>query len=171
MEPVNNFNDLQQQYKPEKVQVLFIADAPAAGTRFFYRKNSELFKAVKSAFTQVFGEFTDKDAFLNFYRDFGCYLDNICLVPVKYLPPKEQNEERRRGIPSLAERIAEMQPRLIIITMKAIEKYALEAISQSKAESIEKVASIPFPLGSMTNFNNSISGIVSAMRSVEWEAF
>ena len=166
---MNDFNDLRQQYKPQKINVLFIADAPAAGSRFFYRKNSELFKAVKSAFTQVFGEFADKDEFLNFYRDFGCYLDNICLVPVKHLSPKEQNEERRRGIPSLAERIAEMQPRLIIITMKAIEKYALEAISLSKAGSIEKVASIPFPLGSMTNFNNSISGIIKAMRSVEWE--
>ncbi|GAB2701116.1 hypothetical protein GCM10027037_27730 [Mucilaginibacter koreensis] len=168
MESIDNFNDLRQHYKPEKVNVLFIADAPAAGSRFFYRKNSELFKAVKAAFTQVFGEFADKDEFLDFYKAFGCYLDNICLVPVKHLSPKEQNEERRRGIPYLAERIAEMQPRLIIITMKAIEKYALEAISQSKAESIEKIASIPFPLGSMTNFNNSISGMVSAMRSVEW---
>ncbi len=163
------FNDLRQQYKPDKINILFIADAPAAGNRFFYRKNSELFKAVKAAFTQVFGEFTDRDEFLNFYKDFGCYLDNICLVPVKHLPDKEQKAERQRGIQPLAERIAEMQPRLIIITMKAIEKYALEAIAQSKADSIEKVVSIPFPLGSMTNFNNSISGIVRAIQSVQWE--
>lgn len=165
----NKFEDLQQQYKPEKINVLFIADAPAAGTRYFYRKNSELFKAVKAAFTQVFGDFKDRDEFLNFYKDFGCYLDNICLVPVKHLSDKEQKAERRRGIEPLAERITQMQPRLIIITMKAIEKYVREAIDLSKAEGIEQVASIPFPLGSMTNFNNSISGIISAMKSVNWE--
>lgn len=168
-EEANNFEELRQQYKPEKVNVLFIADAPSVGPRYFYRKNSELFKAVKAAFTQVFGEFKDRDEFLNFYKDFGCYLDNICLVPVKHLPVKEQNIERQRGIVPLSQRITEMQPRLIIITMKAIEKYALEAIHLAHAVSVEKVASIPFPLGSMTNFNNSITGMVNAMRSVEWE--
>ncbi|WP_462267343.1 hypothetical protein [Mucilaginibacter sp.] len=165
----SDFNEVRQQYKPAKVNVLFIADAPAAGNRFFYRKNSELFKAVKAAFTQVFGEFASHDEFLDFYRDFGCYLDNISLVPLKHLPPQEQDQERKRGITPLGERIAEMQPRLVIITMKAIEKHAMEAIALSKAESIEKIVSVPFPLGSMTNFNNSISGMVSAVRSVEWE--
>lgn len=165
----NDFSDLRQHYKPQQINVLFIADAPAAGSRFFYKKNSELFKAVKAAFTQVFGEFKDKDEFLNFYKDFGCYLDNICLVPVKHLSTKEQNTERQRGVQPLSERITEMQPRLIIITMKAIEKYALEAIHLAQAQSIEKVASVPFPLGSMTNFNNSIIGIANAMRSVNWE--
>lgn len=165
----SSFDELRQQYKPDKINVLFIADAPAAGNYFFYRKNSEMFKAVKAAFTQVFGEFKDKDEFLSFYKDFGCYLDNICLVPVKHLSAKEQQAERERGIKPLAERIAQMQPMLIIITMKAIEKYAMEAIALSGAEGIKKIASVPFPLGSMTNFNNCISGIVSAIKSVDWE--
>ncbi len=161
-------SNLAARPRPDKVNVLFIADAPSAAPKMPHRKMSEFMKAAKAAFTQVFGEFKDNEEFFKFYKEFGCYHDNVCLTPVKHLPPAEQKLERLRGVKPLAERIAALQPRLIVIVMKAIEPYAREAIKLAAAPSVENVASIPFPLGSMTNFNNSISGMANALRSVNW---
>lgn len=166
---LSQFLALKQQYQPQKVQVLFIADGMPVNERYFYLKNSNIYRAVKAAYTQVFGEFNTDDDFLNFFKEMGCYFDSLTSEPIKNMPPAEQRKARQAGIEPLARRIAEMQPRLIIISLKVIEKYAREAIQQSGVATVEHIAVTPFPVKSMVNVNNCINGVVAALRAVEWE--
>ncbi|MBS7565903.1 hypothetical protein KHS38_15960 [Mucilaginibacter sp. Bleaf8] len=163
------FDALKQQYKPDKVKLLFVADGVPIGHKYFYLKNSNLYKAIKAAFVQVFGEFKSDDEFLEFFKEMGCYIDNISDKPVKDLPPAQQRTLRQEGVPQLASHIAQMKPQLVIISLKVIEKQVREAIAQSGVDSIEQVVVTPFPVKSLTNVNNCINGIVGALRSVEWE--
>ncbi len=160
---------LKAKYKPDDIKILFIADGLPIKDRYFYLKNSNMYKAVKEAFTQVFGDFNSDDEFLAFFKEIGAYFENLSKVPIKTLPPPEQRKARQEGVQPLAERISEMHPRVIIISLKAIEKYAREAIKIANMTSVEHIAVTPFPVKSMTNVNNCINGIVSALRSVEWE--
>lgn len=163
------FDALKQQYKPKKVKLLFVADGVPIGPKYFYLKNSNLYKAIKAAFVQVFGEFKTDDEFLEFFKEMGCYIDNISDKPVKDLPPAQQRALRQEGVPQLASHIAEMKPQLVIISLKVIEKQVREAIAQSGVDTIEQVVVTPFPVKSLTNVNNCINGIVGVLRSVEWE--
>ncbi|WP_345949782.1 hypothetical protein ABDD95_23320 [Mucilaginibacter sp. PAMB04274] len=162
------FLALKQQYKPKKVEILFIADGMPVNNRYFYLKNSSMFRAVKDAFTQAFGDFNSNDGFLTAFQEMGAYFDSLTVEPIKYLPPKEQTIARQKGVQPLADRIAEMQPRLVIISLKTIEKYAREAIHLSGVTSIEHVAVTPFPVKSMANVNNCINGIITALKAVDW---
>jgi hypothetical protein len=163
------FIDLKQHHNPENVQLLFIADGMPVNNRYFYRKNSSMFRAVKDAYTQVFGEFKTDDEFLKFFKEMGAYFESLTMEPIKFLPPKEQVKAREEGVKPLADKIAEMQPRLIIISLKTIEKYAREAIQLSGITSVEHIAVTPFPVKSMVNVNNCINGIVAALRTIDWE--
>ncbi|QJD95881.1 hypothetical protein HH214_08340 [Mucilaginibacter robiniae] len=165
---ITELTALKQQYKPERIQLLFIADGRPVNNKYFYLKNSNMYKAVKAAFTQVFGEFNNDEEFLQFFKEMGCYFENLSAAPIKNLPPPEQKAERTKGVQPLAERIAEHQPRLVIISLKVIEKYAREAISLSGVSTIENVVVTPFPVKSLTNVNNCINGIVAALRSIDW---
>jgi len=166
------FADLQAlkaQYKPNQIKILFIADGIPVKDRYFYLKNSNMYKAVKEAFTRVFGDFNSDDEFLAFFKEMGAYFENLSTVPIKTLPPTEQRKARQEGVQPLAERLSKIQPRLIIISLKVIEKYAREAIKLADIKSVEHIAVTPFPVKSMTNVNNCINGIVNALQSVDWE--
>jgi hypothetical protein len=162
------FDALKQQYRPENVTLLFVADGVPIGPKYFYLKNSNLYKAIKAAFIQVFGEFNSDDEFLQFFKEMGCYIDNISDKPVKDLPPAQQRALRNEGVAPLAQRIAGMQPRLIIISLKVIEKQVREAILQSGVTSVEDVVVTPFPVKNITNVNNCINGVAGALRSIDW---
>jgi hypothetical protein len=163
------FLALKSRFKPDKVDVLFIADGMPVNNRYFYLKNSSMFRVVKDAYTQVFGNFKDNDNFLKFFKEMGCYFESLTIAPIKYLPPQEQVKAREEGVEPLAKKLTEMQPRLIIISLKTIEKYAREAISLSGITSVEHIAVTPFPVKSMVNVNNCINGIVTALKAVSWE--
>lgn len=164
-----DFLALKEKYKPKKIEILFISDGKPVNNRYFYLKNSSMYRAVKEAFTIAFGEFSSDDEFLKAFVELGAYFESLTLEPIKYLPPHEQKAAREQGVKPLAERIAQMKPRLIIISIKAIEKYAREAISLSGVP-VEHVAVTPFPVKSMANVNNCINGIIAALKMVDWEA-
>jgi len=93
-----DFLALRQSFKPDKVEILFIADGMPVNNRYFYLKNSSMFRAVKDAYTQVFGEFKDNDDFLKFFKEMGGYFESLTILPIKYLPPKEQVVARQQGV-------------------------------------------------------------------------
>jgi hypothetical protein len=64
-------SQIRQQYKSDTVQIIFITEAVQPGNVFFTTKNSNIFRAVKEAFKQVFGEFKSNDKFLIFFKECG----------------------------------------------------------------------------------------------------
>ena len=120
---------LRRSYKPNQVQVLFVGESPPAGGDFFYAGNSRLSRYTQEAFTEAFGvTFKSVGSFLDYFRRAGCYLDDLCLTPVNHLSRSERRGERRRGIVHLAERIADMSPRAVVVVMRGIAPHVEQAV-------------------------------------------
>jgi len=128
-----------------------------AGGTFFYLCNSILYKAVKEAFTEVYGDFNSDAQFLSFFKSTGCYLDDLCLKPINHLTNDLRKNERNNAIESLSNRIKTYKPKMIAIVMKAIQKEVFSAIKKADIKTIECIEVISFPAGSETNRVNCIT--------------
>ncbi len=70
-------NQTQQQYQPKSTKILFVEEAVNLKT-FFLPQKLQCFRAIKEAFSQVFGEFKDHEDFLQFFKASGCYVEYLC---------------------------------------------------------------------------------------------
>jgi len=160
------FKQLRQQYQPETIKLLFITEAVQPGNVFFYRKNSNVFRAVKEAFAQVFGGFENDEDFLAFFKENGCYVDYLCPVLINGLPPEVRQQVRTAGIKPLSQRLALLQPKVVITVMKVLEKEVLEAIQLSEITSVQYTKAIAFPAHSKTNADKCVSELVGILEEL-----
>ncbi|HHY35945.1 MAG TPA: hypothetical protein GX510_10035 [Firmicutes bacterium] len=138
---------LRSLYRPEKVRILFVGKSlPAQGT-FFYLGTSNLYKSIREAFEKVYGVRVGQDpsSFMRFFRDCGCYLDDLCLEPVDDLDDPERKERRHAAVPLLADRMAAIQPHpeMVIAVMKGVESYIRKAMLLSGLSCVT-FAALPF---------------------------
>lgn len=87
--------------------------------------------------------FPDSEAFLNFFKAAGCFLDDLCDYPVNDLPPGKREECLRANVFDLSGRIWDMDPPVIAIALKKIERHVREAIKLSGRS--PDVFVLPFP--------------------------
>ncbi|RYY05929.1 MAG: hypothetical protein EOP43_07730 [Sphingobacteriaceae bacterium] len=153
----------RQQYQPKTVQILFITEAVQPGNVFFYRKNSNVFRAVKEAFNQVFGVFESDEVFLEFFKENGCYVDYLCAEMINGLLPEVRQEVRMKGIKPLSERLAVFKPKVVITVMKVLEKEVNEAIKLSGITSIQYSKAVAFPAHSKTNADRCVEELVEIL--------
>jgi GNAT superfamily N-acetyltransferase len=99
---------------------LFIGESPPASGRFFYQRDSGLYRAIREAFQRAEPSIGD-DAFLDAFQSAGCYLVDLCLDPVDRLGAQERAENCRRGEAGLATKIRQLQPPVIITVVRSIE--------------------------------------------------
>ncbi len=156
----------RQQYKPETVKILFISEAVQPGKVFFYHKNSNVFRAVKEAFTKVLGEFKNDEEFLNFFQSAGCYVDYLCPDLINGLSPEVRQQVRTAGIKPLSGRLALLQPEVVITVMKVLEKEVLEAIRLSGIGSVPYTKAIAFPAHSKTNADKCVKELVAVLEEL-----
>ena len=119
----------RQRYKPRIIRYLFVCESPPCGGTFFYYKNSKLFNYTHKVFQNIFG--IDSSNFLEYFRDNGFYLDDLCLTPINGLSNSDRKRCRKRGIYSLAERLKIYQPEVIISTPLAIRSEVVKSIELS----------------------------------------
>lgn len=160
------FKQLRQQYQPETIKMLFITEAVQPGNIFFYRKNSNVFRAVKEAFNQVFGGFKNDEEFLVFFKENGCYVDYLCPDMINGLPPEVRQQVRTDGIKPLSERLAFIQPKAVITAMKVLEKEVNAAIELSGVTSVAFRKAIAFPAHSKTNADKCVQELVGILEEL-----
>ena len=156
----------RQQYQPQILQIIFIEEAVQPGKVFFYRKNSNVFRAIKEAFNQVFGEFKSNDEFLAFFKENGCYVDSLCSEMINGLPLEVRQKARTAGIKPLSERLALHQPKVVITVMKILEKEVDEAVRLSQITSIQYRKAIAFPAHSKTNADKCVQELVWILKEL-----
>lgn len=159
-------SQIRQQYKPETMQILFVAEAVQPGKIFFYHQNSNVFRAIKKAFSQVFGDFKNNDEFLEFFKKNGCYVDYLCPEMINGLSPELRQKIRTDSIQPLSERLVLLQPKVVITVMKALEKEILEAIKLSGICSVEYTKAIAFPAHSKTNADKCVHGLIAILNEL-----
>ncbi|MDY6852357.1 MAG: hypothetical protein SV487_09845 [Thermodesulfobacteriota bacterium] len=128
----NHIETIRSGFRPDPVNILYVGESAPAGGNFFYCANSALYSCIQSAFENVYdGECGVGETFLNFFKDKKCYLDDLCLEPVNNLADETRQERRRNGIPALAARIEEIQPKAIVVVMIGIDREVKEAVNRA----------------------------------------
>ncbi len=162
MEPAT---ELALQYKPEKVKILFIGEAPGRADKNFYLGNNNLYRTVVVAFKELYGDFSGRDEFLAFFQAAGCFLDHIGTEHTERHDMQKRKVNRQNGIGSLSEKLKIYQPETVIILMKALEKQVQQAIDLSGIKSIKQQTTVSYPAGSNTNYLACVRGLVSILQT------
>lgn len=155
------------KYKPEKVKIFFVGEAPAIGARRFYLGNTNLFRVIKKAFAECYGDFASTEEFLELFQSLGCYIDYLSLEAVDKNDIPSRKQARASGISPLSERLKLYQPEIVIILMKELQKQVSAAVEISGINSIKKLEAVPYPAGSDTNKKNCIIAIVGILKNAD----
>lgn len=152
---------LRRRYRPDEVRVLFVGESPPAET-FFYRANSKLYDATCEALEAAIPALRREDDFLAAFQRLGCYLDDLCLVPVNHLDMRdpERLAARERGVAPLARRIKPLDPTVVCVVMKAIVPVVSDAVSRAGLD-VEREA-LPFPARHRPQY---VSGLTQLMKA------
>jgi hypothetical protein len=153
----HQFESLRESYKPSKVKVLYIGESRPAGNTFFYQQDSILYSAISQAWFFRFGHrISEGEAFLDIFKEKGCYLDDLCKIPVNKMDEEQGTLNRLSAIPNLAERIRNYQPEAICIVINKIAKDIKAAINEAGVKNIP-VYITSFPWKSNDRMMKSIS--------------
>lgn len=135
---------LRRRYRPDKIRVLLVGKSPPVGGTFFYAATSKLFRYTKTAFEQALDRVWPTDeAFLQFFRGEGFFLDDLCLQPVNSLPNPERRRARREGVGPLSVRLAACRPEAVLVTPKGMLPQVVAALRQSGMDT--HPVALPFP--------------------------
>jgi len=121
---------LRRQYRPSHLRLLFIGEAPPASGRFFYRRDSGLYRAIRDSFRTVDPSIADAD-FLPLFQTAGCYLIDVCPHPVDQFDPTSRRAACLAGEPLLCRAIKALQPRAIVTVVRSIRGNVERAASRA----------------------------------------
>lgn len=123
--------ELREIFRPTNLNLLFIGESPPAGGTFFYEGNSNLFNYTRQVFSTIFDyQWQDEFDFLHYFQASGCYLEDLCLIPVNNMTPPERRIQRQLGVIPLSERLLlwNQIPQAVVIVGISIEDRVSEAI-------------------------------------------
>ena len=152
---------LRKSYRPERIIVLLVGEAPPPNGTFFYRCDSNLFGYTKEAFATAFNlQFNSDTDFLTFFRGRGFFLDDLRLQPIDRA---DRSRQRQAAVGSLAIRIQGYDPKYVFAVMKGIEPHVRQAASRAGVTG-ERIHVLPFPTHG--NQGRYVQGLVAVLRSI-----
>lgn len=148
---------IRSSYMPDKVKILFVGESRPQGGTFFYNGDSNLYKYTRQAFEQ-----TEKEFSLEHFKRYGCWLYDVCDIPVNGLPHFERREQIRLGLPRLLVTIKELSPKFIIIVKKGdMREIVFHKVCEHGYIDQETAYNVPFPAcGRQTEYQNELSAII-----------
>jgi putative transcriptional regulator len=153
--PASNAKKLRDHYRPKKIKVLFVGEAPPAGETFFYAGNSHMYRHLRETLQSRLG---DPQDFLQAFKDRGYFLDDLVLEPFDQIPPQKRTPILRKNVPLLAQRMTRYQPEIVVTLLKRIGRHVEHAISLAGAD--VKHYCVPFPgNGQQGNFRREMAEI------------
>lgn len=133
---------VRRRYRPARIRLLFIGESPPASGRFFYQKDSGLYRAVRDTFRRVDSSITD-DTFLRVFQELGCYLIDACAKPVDHLDARSRRAACLAGEPALSRKIRQFEPDAIVTLLKSIRGNVRRACAQAGWHGL--VLEVPYP--------------------------
>jgi hypothetical protein len=110
---------IRAAYRPQKVRMLFVGESPPASGRFFYNRDSGLYRALRDAFHLVDESIVDEN-FLAVFQGLGCYLIDACRRPVDRMEPAVRRSTCLEGEALLSRRIQSFQAETIVSLVRSI---------------------------------------------------
>lgn len=121
---------LRRQYRPEQVRLLFIGESPPASGRFFYQRDSGLYRAFRDAFRTINPAIEDAN-FLETFRALGCYLIDLCPYPVDRLDPPDRRAAWQANETRLSRLIAGLRPERVATIVRGIRGNVERAVARA----------------------------------------
>ena len=133
---------LRRQFRPRNVRVLFVGESPPASGRFFYRRDSGLYRAMRRLFQTADPSIID-DSFLRRFQECGCYLVDLCSEPVDKLESNARRAAHVAGERSLRQKIRLLQPDVIVSLARSI--YPSVSRAAAAANWTGPIMDVPYP--------------------------
>jgi hypothetical protein len=133
---------LRRRYSPEQVRLLFIGEAPPASGRFFYQRDSGLYRALRDSLRLIVPSLRDED-FLPTFQSAGCLLIDLCADPVDRLDRYARRAACLAAERSLACRLRQLQPQSIATVVRSIRDNVERAASQAAWHG--PILDLPYP--------------------------
>ncbi len=134
---------VRMSYKPENIKLLLVGESPPASSDFFYVRSMMTVYTAK-AFETVFNKsFVNTLAFLNFFQEIGCYLEDLTAIPVNKMSTVNREKTLEHGVIQLSEKLIQYNPEVIAIVLKKIDRYVKNSIRIARLSC--PVYTLPFP--------------------------
>jgi hypothetical protein len=137
----------RSRYRPERILTLFVGESAPYKGKFFYYGNSAMARYMERAMKTALGKnitiLGDPTGFLDTFKAFGWYLDDLVLSPVNHLPKSKRQAKCLAAQSSLANRIPEYRS-LAIVTLLVSIKHIVEAATIAAGNNASQF-SVPFP--------------------------
>lgn len=157
---------LRARYCPPSVRLLFIGEAPPASGRFFYQRDSGLYRAIRDAFCVVDESITDAE-FLCVFKAAGCYLIDACPHPVDHLDLISRREACVASEPWLGRTIKRLRPPVIVTMVRSIESDVEQAAARAGWHG--RILNVPYPGRWLQHRNIFLTELVPELRSLDWK--
>jgi hypothetical protein len=135
---------LREQYRPDDVVVLLVAESAPAGGTFFYEANSRLFAATREAFERAFGSMPEGEAFLERFADMGFWIYDMVETPVNRMPGRPRKSLVDAGVTALTAVIGELEPDFVIAVKTSLGGPVQQAVRMAGFPP-RRVRVLPFP--------------------------
>jgi len=133
---------LQNKYRPARVNILFVGEAPPASGRFFYRADSGLYRAFQATFIAAFPSLQDAE-FLDVFQKLGCYLVDLCDSPVDDKPKRTRRLACVAGEARLARDVCDINPKTVVTVVRSIAANVRHALQMANWSG--EYAEVPYP--------------------------
>jgi hypothetical protein len=152
-----NVEVTRTRYRPDRITTLFVGESAPASEAFFYYGNSALTRHMETALTA--NGLGGSGDFLERFKAYGWYLDDLVLTPVDHLQKAEREAQCIAAMNSLADRIAEYSPLAIVSLLLKIKGIVGSAAKLARSDAIQ--LAVPFPgHGQQARFQREMARIL-----------
>jgi hypothetical protein len=144
------------RFRPERITTLFVGEsAPFSGDFFYYGSNAML-RHMQRAVEHALGESSD---FLQSFKAYGWYLDDLVLTPVNHLPKSLRKAKCLDAQKSLADRIQVYRPEAIVSLLIFIKPF-VDAAAIAAGSNAPRYT-VPFPgMGQQSRFQDVMACLI-----------
>jgi len=133
---------LERRYRPANLRLLFIGEAPPVSGKFFYRRDSGLYRAIRDSFCAIDPSMTDSN-FLDAFKSAGCYLIDASPHPVDQLDPPSRRAACLASEAWLSRTIQTLRPPAIVTVVRSIRQNVERAASSAGWNG--RLIDLPYP--------------------------
>src|SRR5206468_11157870 len=169
--PKDEYTASRNKYKPNKVNLLLIAESPPSSGGYFYSETTigkdHLFRETMKALEfwpvdRPMRKGCDKQPMLKRFCSIGFFLIDTCELPVDKLQPRQRRISTIQGASTLPRRVRELDPTRIVIVKKTVLKPARQSLNDAGlGHRILPTKPLPFPShGNQRKFRTMIRRLV-----------
>ena len=148
--------ETRARFRPPRIHTLFIGESAPISGAFFYFGNSGLTHYMQQVVEETLGI---SDDFLETFKSYGWFLDDLILQPVNHLSMAERRRAWLTAEPSLTKRMREYQPRAIVALLRGM-RHIVQAAADASGSSAEHYV-VPFPgMGHQGRFRVDMKTII-----------